>query len=73
MSRKLDAADKIDDSIKKYFQSEKGKTALAKTQKKYYRTKKKPERELVKAFRHWLEQHPDRPIEDFLKEINGDT
>ena len=57
---------RINETTQKYFQSEKGKTALALTQKKYYRNKKKPERELVKAYSLWSETHPGEPVEAFL-------
>ena len=64
----LDAADKIDAAAKRYFQSEKGKAALKRTQGKYYQEKKKPERELAKTYGQWLKTHPDKSVEDFLKE-----
>ncbi len=65
--RVIDAADNIDAAAKRYFQSEKGKAALAKTQSKYYQEKKKPEREMVNAFLAWQKQHPQGTIEEFLK------
>ena len=64
--RSLDAADNIDAAQRRYFQSEKGKAALAKTQGKYYHDKKKPQLEMVKAFKDWKEQHPDGTVEEFL-------
>lgn len=71
MNRRLDSADKIDNSVKKYFQSEKGKTALARTQKKYYQNKKKPERDLVKIYCIWAEANPGQTVDDFLKEATN--
>lgn len=67
--RTLDAADKIDESSRKYFQSEKGRTALARAQKNYYSNKKKPVSKLVRFFLAWQEENPGKPIEDFLEEL----
>ena len=69
--RSLDAADKIDEAAKRYFQSEKGKAALKRTQGKYYHEKKKPENKLAKAYKVWTQDNPGRTVEDFLNGLNG--
>ena len=69
--RSLDAADKIDEATKRYLNSEKGKAALKQTQNKYYQEKRKPKRELAKAYAIWIQANPGRTVEDFLKEMNG--
>ncbi len=76
---KLDAAqqryfrsEKGKEALRRYFSSVKGKEALSKAQTQYYQGKIKPEREVAKQCKKWLEQHSGKTVEDFLKEMKGE-
>ena len=51
-------------ATKRYRQSEKGKQALAASQARYYQKQK-----FIKESRIWLEAHPGKTLEDFVKEV----
>ncbi len=70
--RQVDAAEKIDEATRRYFQSKKGKAALAKTQGKYYQGKKKPETKMIKACQVFLRENPGKTAQDFLDEFGQD-
>lgn len=60
--------DPTDKAKQKYFSTEKGRGALKKAQAKYYRRKTKPKNEVAKACAEWLEQNPDKTVEDYINE-----
>jgi len=70
LRRYLDS-DQGKEAQQKYLNSEKGKDALKRAQAKYYYTKIKPRNELAKVCSNWLQEHPNKTVEDFLNERQG--
>ena len=67
----VDPADKIDEAQRRYMRTPKGKAALKKTQAKYYHGKAKPQLKLTAACSEYLQDNPDKTVEDFLKEFQS--